>query len=268
VRVDGGANAFGATGFLKGVESMNDVMNPFEQYCRERDERIASYKQNARLKAMSDDYMKEISLVKYVTNFSWLGRPIIQLPQDLIALQEVIWALRPDVIIETGIAHGGSLVFYASMLELVSNGRVIGIDIDIRAHNRAEIEKHPMHRRITMIEGSSVSPEVVDQVRSLAAEAKTVLVCLDSNHTHDHVLQELEIYAPLVTLGSYCVVFDTGIEDLPAEAFLDRPWGPANNPKTAVWEFLKTHDEFVIDNDIEAKILLSAAPDGYLRRVK
>lgn len=247
---------------------MNDVLNPFEQYCRERDERIASYKNNQKLKAMTDDYMKEISLLKYVTNFSWLGRPIIQIPQDLMALQEVIWSMKPDAIIETGIAHGGSLIFYASMLELAGHGKVIGIDIDIRAHNRVEIEKHPMHKRIIMIEGSSISPGVIDQVRSLVAGAKTVLVCLDSNHTHDHVLKELELYAPLVTVGSYLVVFDTGIEDLPADACLDRPWGPGNNPKTAVREFLKTHDQFTVDKDIEAKILLTAAPDGYLRRMK
>ena len=247
---------------------MNDILNPFEQYCRERDERVASYKTNAKLKTITDDYMKEISLLKYVTNFSWLGRPIIQIPQDLMALQEIIWAMKPDVIIETGIAHGGSLIFYASMLELAGNGRVIGIDIDIRAHNRAEIEKHPMCKRITMIEGSSVSADVVDRVQSLSDGAKTVLVCLDSNHTHEHVLRELELYTPLVTVGSYCVVFDTGIEDLPADAFLDRPWGPGNNPKTAVWEFLKTRSDFVIDKDIEAKILLTAAPDGYLRRIK
>lgn len=247
---------------------MNDILNPFEQYCRERDERVASYKANAKLKAMTNDYMKEISLLKYVTNFSWLGRPIIQIPQDLMALQEIIWAMKPDVIIETGIAHGGSLIFYASMLELTGKGRVIGIDIDIRSHNRAEIEKHPMCKRITMIEGSSVSPDVVDRVRSLSDGAKTVLVCLDSNHTHAHVLNELEFYTPLVTVGSYCVVFDTGIEDLPADTIIDRPWGPGNNPKTAVWEFLKMHDEFVIDKDIEAKILLTAAPDGYLRRIR
>ncbi len=239
-----------------------------DRYYRERKERIESYKSNDPLLKMTDAYIKTLSRIRYSANFSWLGRPIIQIPQDLMALQDIIWSVKPDVIIETGIAHGGSLIFYASMLELSGKGRVIGIDIDIRAHNRVEIEKHPMFKRITMIEGSSVSPEVIDRVRTLTMGAKAVLVCLDSNHTHDHVLRELELYAPLVTAGSYCVVFDTGIEDLPADAFLDRPWGPGNSPKTAVYAFLKTHDEFVVDKDIEARILLTAAPDGYLKKIR
>jgi cephalosporin hydroxylase len=242
--------------------------HPMDRYYRERKERIESYKSNDPLLKMTDAYIKTLSRIRYSANFSWLGRPIIQIPQDLMALQDIIWSVKPDVIIETGIAHGGSLIFYASMLELSGKGRVIGIDIDIRAHNRVEIEKHPMFKRITMIEGSSVSPEVIDRVRTLTMGAKAVLVCLDSNHTHDHVLRELELYAPLVTAGSYCVVFDTGIEDLPADAFLDRPWGPGNSPKTAVYAFLKTHDEFVVDKDIEARILLTAAPDGYLKKIR
>jgi len=242
--------------------------NPIAQYYREREERIQSNKTDSKLIAIANEFIKELAFARYSANFSWLGRPIIQIPQDLVALQEIIWSLQPDVIIETGIAHGGSLIFYASMLELTGNGRVIGIDIDIRSHNRAEIEKHPMCKRITMIEGSSVSSDVVDQVRSLCDGANTVLVCLDSNHTHDHVLRELELYAPLVTVGSYCVVFDTGIEDLPPHMIIDRPWGPGNNPKTALREILKTNNHFVIDKDIEAKILLTSAPDGYLKRVR
>jgi cephalosporin hydroxylase len=217
---------------------------------------------------MADAFIKELAYARYSANFSWLGRPVIQIPQDLMAMQEIIWSIQPDAIIETGIAHGGSLIFYASMLELIGNGKVIGIDIDIRTHNRIEIEKHPLYKKITMIEGSSISQDVINKVRSLINDATTVMVCLDSNHTHAHVLRELELYAPLVTPGSYCVVFDTGIEDLPQHMIIDRPWGPGNNPKTAVWEFLKTNDRFVIDKDIETKILITSAPDGYLRCVK
>jgi len=246
----------------------DDKLSPAEQYCRERDERIESYKQDKKLTSMTDAYIKELAFARYSANFSWLGRPIIQIPQDLMAMQEIIWSIQPDAIIETGIAHGGSLIFYASMLELVGKGNVIGIDIDIRAHNRVEIEKHPFYKRITMLEGSSISQDVIDKVRSLINGDETVMVCLDSHHTHDHVLQELELYAPLVTPGSYCIVSDTGIEDLPPHMIIDRPWGKGNNPKTAVWEFLKHNGHFVIDKDIEAKILLTAAPDGYLKCVR
>ena len=217
--------------------------------------------------------MKASTLPKYSYNFSWLGRPIIQYPQDMIAMQELIWSIQPDLIIETGIAHGGSLIFYASLLELNAacggppDAEVLGVDIDIRAHNRAAIEAHPMFKRITMIEGSSIAPDIIAQIKAKAAGQQRVLVCLDSNHTHDHVLAELEAYAPLTSVGSYCVVFDTVIEDMPAEMFPDRPWGPGNNPKTAVWDYLKTHPEFEIDKSIPHKLLITVAPDGYLRRV-
>jgi cephalosporin hydroxylase len=211
---------------------------------------------------------------KYSYNFSWLGRPIIQYPQDILAMQEIIWSIQPDLIIETGIAHGGSLIFSASMLELnvacggPQNAEVLGVDIDIRAHNREAIEAHPMSKRISMIQGSSIAPEVIKQAKTKASGKQRVLVCLDSNHTHDHVLAELQAYAPLTSLGSYCIVFDTIIEDMPADMFPDRSWGPGNNPKTAVWEFLKTHPEFEIYKSIEHKLLITVAPDGYLRRVK
>lgn len=199
-------------------------------------------------------------------------------------MQELIWSIRPDLIIETGIAHGGSLIFSASMLAQLdmcdaieagssfnpkeSHRKVLGIDIDIRAHNREAIEAHPMASRIQMIQGSSIAPEIIDQVRQIAAGHSRILVCLDSNHTHEHVLAELEAYAPLASVGSYCVVFDTIVEDLPAEMFPDRPWGPGDNPKTAVWEYLKTHTEFEIDKHINHKLLISVAPDGYLKRVR
>ncbi|WP_368670749.1 cephalosporin hydroxylase family protein [Limnothrix sp. PR1529] len=210
---------------------------------------------------------------KYSYNFTWLGRPVIQYPQDIVAVQELIWSIQPDLIIETGIAHGGSLIFSASMLELNAacggpqDAEVLGLDIDIREHNREAIESHPMFKRISMIQGSSIDSQVVDLVHQKATSKERILVCLDSNHTHDHVLAELEAYAPLVTPGSYCVVFDTIIEDLPGDMFPDRPWGPGNNPKTAVWEYIKTHPEFEIDQSVQDKLLITVAPDGYLKRL-
>ena len=232
----------------------------------------------------ADAFMVASTEPKYSYNFSWLGRPIIQYPQDIIAMQELIWSIRPDLIVETGIAHGGSLIMSASMLALLdmtdaikagekldpkaSSRKVLGIDIDIRAHNRTAIEAHPMASRIQMIQGSSIAQEIIDQVHAVAANYSRVLVCLDSNHTHDHVLAELEAYAPLTTVGSYCVVFDTIIEDMPAGSFPDRPWDKGNNPKTAVWEYLKIHPEFEIDPSIPHKLLITVAPDGYLRRIE
>lgn len=220
----------------------------------------------------------------YSYNFHWLGRPIIQYPQDMMAMQELIWQVRPDLVVETGIAHGGSLILSASMLALldycdaVENNelldpakpkrRVVGVDIDIRAHNRASIEAHPMSNRIDMIQGSAIAPEVIEEIRRHAEGKQTVLVCLDSNHTHDHVLAELEAYAPLVTPGSYCVTFDTVIEDMPPDSFPDRPWGVGNNPKTAVWDFVARHPEFEIDRNMDHRLLISVAPEGYLKRVR
>jgi len=183
-----------------------------------------------------------------------------------VAIQEIIWKIRPDVIIETGVAHGGSLILSASILELIGgSGIVIGVDIDIRSHNRQEIEKHPLSGRIKLIQGSSIAPETVAQVAALVEGRKRALVILDSNHTHDHVFAELQLYSPFVKEGSYLVVFDTLIEDMPQDLIHDRPWGPGNNPKTAVWEFLKSTSRFSIDQDIEAKLLITVAPHGYLK---
>ena len=226
------------------------------------------------VQGLSRIWSRETNRNSYTHNFSWLGRPIIQYPQDIIAMQEIIWQVQPDLIIETGIAHGGSLIFYASMLELNAacggpkDAVVLGIDIEIRSHNRKAIEEHPMFRRISMIEGSSIDSDIIAQVKEKTRGKERVLVCLDSNHTHQHVLAELEAYAPLTTIGSYCVVFDTIIEDMPADLFSGRPWGPGNNPKTAVREYLKTHPEFEIDKSIEHKLLITVAPDGYLKRVR
>ena len=246
-------------------------MDTFEQEVKER---IMANGQNADLRTSAEAFMRESTVPKYSYNFSWLGRPIIQYPQDIVAMQEIIWQVQPDLIIETGIAHGGSLIFYASMLALNAvcggpqDASVLGVDIDIRAHNREAIEKHPMFKRISMIQGSSVAPEIIEQVKAKAVGKRRVLVCLDSLHTHDHVLAELEAYAPLTSVGSYCVVFDTVIEDMPAHMFPDRPWGPGNNPKTAVREYLKTHPEFEIDKSVQHKLLITVAPDGYLKRMR
>lgn len=257
-----------------------------EQYLKfkkECDAEINSQGADAQIKKMTISWIERTGRFKYSYHFEWLGRPIIQHPQDIVAMQELIWQIKPDLIIETGIAHGGSLVFSASMLALLdmadaieqgiafdprqSRRKVLGIDIDIRAHNRAAIEAHPMSSRIQMIEGSSIDPTVVAQVQRIAADYSRVLVCLDSNHTHSHVLAELKAYAPLVSKGSYCVVFDTIVEDMPSNMFPDRPWGPGNNPKTAVWEYLRDHPEFEIDKSIEHKLLITAAPDGFLKRI-
>ncbi len=241
---------------------------------REIDERIAANAANASLRISADAFMRATIPTHYSYNFSWLGRPIIQYPQDIVAMQELLWSVQPDLIIETGIAHGGSLIFSASMLELNAacggpkKAQVLGVDIDIRAHNRAAIEAHPLSGRIRMIQGSSIAPEIVNEVKAIAAGRERVVVCLDSNHTYDHVLAELEAYAQLTTVGSYCVVFDTVVQDLPAEFFANRPWGPGNNPWTAVREFLKRHPEFEVDKRIDHKLLISVAPDGYLKRVR
>jgi cephalosporin hydroxylase len=221
------------------------------------------------LRTLSQRWFIESCRYRYSYNFKWMGRPIIQFPQDIVMMQEIIWKVKPKLIIETGIAHGGSLIFYACMQEIIGeSGRVLGIDIDIRSHNRVEIEKHPMFRHITMIEGSSIDPNVVNQVHDLAVGRSPVLVALDSNHTHEHVFRELELYSCLVTKGSYLVVFDTIVEDMPDDFFVDRPWGKGNSPRTAVREFLKTNQRFVIDADIEKKLLITVAPGGYLKCIK
>jgi cephalosporin hydroxylase len=205
---------------------------------------------------------------RYSYNFSWMGRPIIQYPQDIVAMQEIIWEVQPDLIIETGIAHGGSLILYAALLHMLGgDGRVIGIDVDIRAHNRKAIEEHPMFPRITLVEGSSIRQDTVDEVARLSKGCQKVLVVLDSNHTHAHVLEELRLYSGFVTTNSYLVVFDTLLENLPKALAGDRPWGPGNNPQTAVHEFLKSNSDFRIEKKIQEKLKITAAPDGYLKKV-
>src|SRR5436190_21222130 len=244
-------------------------MNEIEKFKREVLERIESYANDPDFKRIALEWTKQSLIRKYVYNFEWLGRPIIQMPQDIIGLQEVIWKVKPDLIIETGIAHGGSIIFSASMLELLGgNGKVVGVDIDIREHNRKEIENHPMFKRIKLIEGSSISEDTAQKVRAIAADYSNVMVILDSNHTHNHVSKELEIYSSLVSIDSYLVVFDTFVEDMPRDFFHDRPWNVGDNPKTAVFAFLKENDSFEIDNVIENKLMVSSAPSGFLKRVR
>lgn len=249
----------------------------------EVNERISANAENSELIEKTKSFLNASIEAQYSYNYFWLGRPIIQYPQDMVAFQEVVWDVKPDLIIETGIAHGGSLILSASLLAMldycdaVETGgvvdpknpkrRVLGVDIDIREHNRAAIEAHPMASRIDMIQGSSIDSAIISQVHEAAQKHEKILVCLDSNHTHDHVLAELNAYASLASKGSYCVVFDTVIEDLPAEMFPDRPWGPGDNAKTAVHEFLKSNPQFEIDKTIDHKLQISVAPDGWLKRI-
>lgn len=270
-------------------------MNLNKQFYDERSARVTDYKADSKLLEASSGFLLETIRTQYSYNFDWLSRPIIQYPQDIVAMQELIWQVKPDLIIETGIAHGGSLILSASVLALLdycdavekgemldpraTRRRVLGIDIDIRPHNRSAIEGHPMSHRIDMLEGSSIAPEVIAQVHEVAMRYQRILICLDSNHTHEHVLAELEAYAPLTSMESYCCVFDTVVEDLPNELYPDRPWGRGNNPKTAVWEYLRRLDEegrnasdgaplkFDADKVIEHKLLVTVAPDGYLKRI-
>ena len=259
-------------------------MNLYDQFKQECCVEINLMGRDQKLDELSLQWSSLANARKYSYHFEWQGRPIIQYPQDMVAMQELIWSIKPDLIIETGIAHGGSLIFSASMLALLdmcdaietgekldpraSHRKVLGIDIDIRTHNRSAIQAHPMASRIQMIQGSSIAPEIIAQVSDVASHYSCVLVCLDSNHTHAHVLAELGAYAPMTSKDSYCVVFDTVIEDMPKDMFPDRSWGPGNNPKTAVWEYLKTHPEFEIDKSIQHKLLITVAPDGYLKRVR
>lgn len=270
-------------------------MNDTEQFAKLVRQNIEGLGKDRHIQDLSNTWLHDSLKYLYSYNFSWFSRPIIQYPQDIVAMQELIWRIKPDLIIETGIAHGGSLIFSASMLAMLdycdavekkqvldpeaTRRRVLGIDIDIRPHNRVAIEAHSMSHRIDMIQGSSIAPEIVERVHEVAKGHEIILVVLDSNHTHEHVLSELEAYAPLVSKNSYCIVFDTVVEDLPEETFSDRPWGKGDNPKTAVWEYLRRLKEegrrmtdgtelvFEIDKTIENKLLITVAPDGYLKRI-
>ncbi len=243
-----------------------DDRKEFEQKIQEE---IQSMGNDTELKPKTIDLFLAYGKHHYTYHFKWMGLPIIQLPQDMIAMQEIIWEIKPDCIIETGVARGGSLIFYAGMMKMMDiDGRVIGIDIDIRPHNRESIEEHPLSKYIDLVQGSSTDENIVAQVKELSKNAKKILVVLDSMHTHEHVLKELELYTPFVKKDSYCIVFDTVIEDMPHGYFKDRPWDVGNNPKTAVWEFLKKNDRFEINASIHSKLQITVAPDGYLKCIK
>ena len=259
-------------------------MNKLEMYRQQVQDNIDRLSNDSQLPAKSLQWMLDVSLSgNYCYNFTWLGRPIVQYPQDMAIMQELVWQIKPDLIIETGIAHGGSLILSASLLAMldytdaVSSGqvldplaskrKVIGIDIDIRQHNREAIEAHPLSHKLQMFEGSSIDESVIAAVKKAAQGYRRVLVCLDSNHTHEHVLAELQAYAPLVTVGSYCVVFDTLIEDMPSDYFTDREWRPGNSPKTAAKAFIQNNPDFVVDTKIDAKLQITVAREGFLRRL-
>jgi cephalosporin hydroxylase len=243
-------------------------MDDSEEFQSRNREFVGRMAADESLRGQTREWMAAATRYEYSYHFTWLGRPIIQFPQDIVATQEIIWRVRPDLIVETGIARGGSLVFSASMLELLGGDRlVVGVDVDIREHNRAEIERHPLAKRIRMIQGSSVDESVVRQVADYAEGRQTVLVMLDSNHTHEHVLRELELYSPLVTKGSYLIVYDTLVEHMPEDMYPNRPWGRGDNPLTAVREFLSRNADFEVDREVDGKLLITVAPGGYLRRV-
>ncbi len=247
-------------------------MNKNKEFENRNNQYIKSMTRDKHLKKLTREWFLASHQYEYSYHFRWLGRPIIQFPQDIVAVQEIIWKVKPDLIIETGIAHGGSLILSASILELIGHGEVLGIDVDIRKHNKIEIERHPLYKRIIMIQGSSIDKNVVKKASQFAKGKKRILVILDSNHSHNHVLKEMRSYSPLVTKGSYMIVFDTVVEDMPEnwlhEHGIERQWGKGNNPKTAVREFLKTSDRFKIDRSIENKLLITTAPEGYLKCIK
>lgn len=259
-------------------------MSEEKEFKKQCVEEIAQQGKNVSLNQLTRQWVDESIKTNYSYHFEWLGRPIIQYPQDIVGTQQLLWQIKPDLIIETGIARGGSLIFYASILELIAqcggpnDAKVLGIDIDIRAHNKDAILAHPMSKRIEMIQGSSIDESIVEQAKQKAQSAKKVLVCLDSNHTHDHVLQELRHYAPMVSINSYIIVFDTVVEDLPSSLIKDRPWSKGNNPKTAVLEFLQeikatkrlaldgSRLNLALDTQLESQLLITVAPSGFLRR--
>ena len=220
------------------------------------------------LKKKSRDWMLHADKYKYTYNYSWLGRPIIKYPNDIVLLQEIIWDIKPDLIIETGIAHGGSIIFSASMLELIGNGEVLAIDIDIREHNLIEIKKHPLYKRITLLEGDSTSNKIVTDVYNIVENKNKIMVCLDSLHTHEHVKKELDIYSDMVSVDSYLILPDTFIEFFPEGYYDNRPWDVGNNPYTAMQEFLKENSNFIVDNERSDKLLITEAlGGGYLKRI-
>jgi cephalosporin hydroxylase len=242
-------------------------MNDHEQFAAEQRQNATALAGDEAVQRQSRELFASSDCHGYSYVWRWLGLPIIQLPTDMVALQEIIWANRPQLIIETGVARGGSLVFFASLLQLIDEGVVVGIDIDIRAHNREAIKEHPLSHRIRLVEGSSTADETVAGIREAVRGVERVMVILDSDHTHDHVLNELRLYAPLVTPGQYLVVADTIVEHIPKQSHRPRSWGPGNNPATALDAFLADNDRFERDPYVNGKLLLTSSPGGYLRRL-
>ena len=244
-------------------------MNDIKKFKTRNKNMIKKMAQDIPLQNLSKKWIFNSINHEYSYHFNWLGVPVIQYPQDLMAMQEIIWQTKPDIIIETGVARGGSLIFYASILNMIQkSGLVIGIDIDIRNHNKIIIKTHHLSKKIKLIEGSSTDMNTIDKVKKIIKQKKKILVILDSNHTHDHVFQELLLYSPFVKKNGYMVVFDSIIEDMPSKLVKNRPWKKGNNPKTAVHEFLKKNSRFQIDKEIENKLLITVAPDGYLKCIK
>lgn len=253
---------------------MTNLSTPI-QYIEDIRNRLSGYASDIQLEKVKKDLLDQMNWKKYAYNFTWFGRPAIQIPQDVVTFQEMIWEIKPDLIIETGIAHGGSLVFSASMLALletfglVENPLVVGIDIEIRPHNRKALEEHPAFRWIQIIEGSSIDPSVIHKVAKIAEKKTKVMVFLDSDHTHTHVLGELHAYAPMVTKDSFCVVLDTGIEDIdPSAIAVGRKWCRGNSPKSALTQFLQENEQFIVDDFYHEKAWVTSAPGGFLKRVK
>ena len=244
-------------------------IDPVDKFHEERKNDIKLMEKDTKFKEMSLKWMLHADKYKYTYNFSWLGRPIIKFPSDMMVQQELIWKLKPDLIIETGIAHGGSIIFSASMMEMTGvKGEVVAVDIDIREHNKKLIKKHPMYKRITMYEGSSLDPSIIKKIKQHKKNKKRVMVILDSLHTHEHVLKELKIYTPFVTLGSYCILPDTFIEFFPSGYYShNRPWDVGNNPYTAMKSFLRKNKKFTIDKQLSSKAMISETIDGYIKRI-
>jgi len=231
-------------------------------------ETAAAAAQNEGLRKTSMDFIVESDKFGYGYQWTWLGLPFIQMPQDMIVTQELIWQTKPDVIIETGVAWGGSVVFSASLLQLIGKGEVVGIDLNLYDHVKDQIMSYPFSNRVHLYKGSSTDPEIVKKVLSHIKPGQSVMVMLDSNHTHQHVLDELRAYAPHVTKGQYLVVSDTVVEDMPKQEHRPRPWGPGDNPKTALRAYLKETDRFEVDPYVNGKLLLTYSPEGYCRCIK
>lgn len=236
---------------------------------KQKRENAGAQRQDEGLARIAHDFVVKSDQYGYGYQWTWCGLPVIQMPQDIVVTQEIIWACKPDVIIETGIAWGGSIALYASLLQLIGKGKVVGVDLNLMNHVADQIMGLPFASgRVHLYKGSSVDPDIVSRIRAHVSPGQSVMVLLDSNHTHEHVFEELKIYAPLVTKGQFLIVSDTIVEEIPVQEHRPRPWGPGNNPKTALRAYLRDHPEFEVDSYINAKALLTYSPDAYCRKVR